>query len=125
MTQTEFRTYDVAADDFTIVVTASTDAAALPDIAPFAFTPKDATTGSPTKRDGSFTGKGNTSSLSIAAPSSPSDISFTFQVRFPASNPVDKPLKLTFLAKSGQSVLDQILPADLPIVFANYVMHFR
>jgi hypothetical protein len=126
MTQTGFRTYDVAAGDFPIVAKASTDAAVLPDLAPVTFALQDVATGANTTCEETFTSNGdNTSSLAIKVPACPSNIMFTLQVRFPAGNPADKPLKIAFLAKDNTSVLDTVLPGDMPIVFANYVMHFR
>jgi hypothetical protein len=126
MIQVGFRTYDAEANDFPIVVTASTDAKVLPDLAPVTFRLQDVTTGQITKRQGTFTSNGDkAATLSIAVPDSPSNVVFAVQVRFPAGNPTDKPLKLTFLSKDNQKALDRILPGDLPIVFANYVMHFR
>jgi hypothetical protein len=126
MIQVGFRTYDVEANDFPIVITASTNATVLPDLAPVTFRLQDVKTGQITTREGTFTSNGdNTSSASVTVPASPSNIVFAVQVRFPAGNPVDKPLKLTFLSKDNQKALDTILPGDLPIVFANYVIHFR
>jgi hypothetical protein len=125
MTQAGFRSYDAVAGDFPIVAKASTDATALPDLAPVTFAVQDVATNQITTREVTFKSNGdNTSSLSIEVPASPSNIMFALQVRFPAGNPADKPLKIAFLAKNNTSVLDTVLPGDMPIVFANYVMHF-
>ena len=126
MIQVGFRAYDVEANDFPILVTASTEASALPDIAPVTFLLQDVNTGAVTSRTGKFHDNGDkTATLTIGIPGSPCNIVFAIQVRFPASNPADKPLNIKFVSTDNQKALDKILPGDLPIVFANYVMQFR
>ena len=121
-----FRRFDVEAADFPIAVTASTDAGALPILAEVAFEFQDVTTGGVTTRTAAFQNNGDqTATLAIPAPPVPCNIIFAVQVRFPASNPVDKPLKLTFVTPDNQKALDKIFPDDVPIVFGNFVMHFR
>ena len=126
MIQTGFRAYDVETNDFPIVITASTDAATLPDLAPVTFLFQNVQTGAVTSREANFvTAANNTATMSIAIPASPGNIVFALQVRFPASNPAGTPLKLAFVSADNQKAADKVLPGDLPIVFSNYLMHFR
>src|SRR5262245_44471070 len=121
-----FRTYDIEANDFPITITASTDAAKLPDLASVAFLFQDVASGAVIPGKEVFhNGPNKTATLTLNAPSTPCNVVFAVQVRFPAANPADKPLKLLFLSSDNQRARDEILPEDKPIVFANYVMHFR
>src|SRR5438445_5428929 len=121
-----FRTYDIESDDFPITVTASTEVNQLPDLAAVAFLFQDVSTGTVTTRQEVFKSDGNrTAKLIINAPDTACNIVFAIQVRFPAANPMDKPLKLQFVSSDNQKAKDEISPEDKPIVFANFVMHFR
>jgi len=122
------RTYDIEADDFPITFNASTDASKLPglgDDVTFLFL--DVNTGSRTKKKRSFTKNGAKSAKLVldAAPDGPCDILFTLPVRFPAANPIDKPLQLLIVSDDDQKAKDEIKPEDEPIVLAHYVMRFR
>lgn len=121
-----FRTYDIEEDDFPITITASSDAEELPDLAPVSFVFQDVNTGDVTRRKISFKENDNeTATLTIKPPDTPCNIVFAIQVRFPATNPIDQPLELLFVSNDNQRAKDEILPEDMPIVFANYVMHSR
>ena len=123
-----FRTYDLEADDFPITFNASTDASKLPDLPQdVTFLFLDVNTGSRTKKKRSFVKNGaKSATLALdAAPGGPCDILFTLPVRFPAANPLDKPLQLLIVSSDGQKVKDEIRPEDEPIVLAHYVIRFR
>jgi hypothetical protein len=121
-----FRTYDIEDDDFPITFTASTDFTALPELAPVVFIFQDVTTGRLSSRKQSFKKGGeNKATLVLKAPPTPCNIVFAVQVRFAAITPIDMPLKLLFVSSDDQKAKDEIRPEDKPLVFANYVMHFR
>jgi hypothetical protein len=126
MINSGFRTYDIESDDFPITVNASTDAEKLPDLAPVAFLFQDVNTGIVTRRKEIFKKSDEkAASLMIEKPDTTCNIVFAVQVRFPAANPTDKPLKVQFVSSDNQKAKDEIPPEDTPIVFANYVMHSR
>ena len=126
MTRFKFRTYDADASDFPATITASTTAAALPAIANVAFRIQDVSTGAISSKTLKFLDNGDdTSTLTLTVPDSPCNLTFAVQVRFPASNPVDVPLKLVFAGANGSTLSDKIFPETLPVVFANYVAHYR
>ena len=120
-----FRTYDIEANDFPISFTASTDASKLPNLPPVTFRFQDGTTEDVTTRKVEWVKEGKTAKLVLKAPSKPCNVVFAVVVRFPASNPLDKPVKLLFESADNQKAKDDIFPESLPIVFANYVMQFR
>ena len=126
MINSGFRKYDIESDDFPITVNASTEADKLPDLAPVVFLFQDVNTGAVTTREEIFKKSGDkAASLTIKKPDTTCNIVFAIQVRFPAANPTDKPLKLQFLSSDNQKAKDDIPPEDTPIVFANYVMQSR
>lgn len=121
-----FRTYDIEADDFPMTFNASTDASKLPDLAPVTFFFQDVATGAITKKKRSFIKEGpKAATLVLPAPEVPCNIVFSLVIRFPAANPVDKPVHLLIVSADDQKAKDDIPPEDMPIVFANYVMRFR
>ena len=121
------RKYEIEADDFPITFNASTDASKLPELSQITFLFLDVNTGSHTKKKKSFSKNGAKSAELVldVAPDGPCDILFTLVVRFPASNPVDKPLQLLIVSDDDQKAKDEIKPEDEPIVLAHYVMRFR
>ena len=121
-----FRTYDIEANDFPITFTASTDDAVLPDLAPVVFLFQDVTSGAITRKRLKFKETANgTATLELKELAGPCNVVFAIQVRFPAATPTDRPLKLLLVSNDNQKAKDAIPPEDKPIVFANYVMHFR
>jgi len=126
MINTGFRKYDIESNDFPITITASPDADKLPDLAPVAFLFQDVSSGAVTSQEETFQkGGAKEAKLTIKKPEMTCNIVFAIQVRFPASNPTDKPLKLEFLSNDNQKAKDEIPPENIPIVFGNYVMHSR
>ncbi len=127
MTRTKFRTYDSDKSDYPATLTASTSADELPTLASVVFRIQDVNTGTVTSKTLKFVDNGDgTATLTLAAaPDSPCNLAFAVQVRFPANNPVDTPMKLVFKGANGSSVTDKIFPESMPIVFANYVVHYR
>jgi hypothetical protein len=126
MTKTEFRHYNVGTNDFPLVITASSDADTLPDLAQVTFRIQDVAAGTVTSQRLAFQpGASKTATLTVPAPASASNVVFAVQVRFPATNPPDKPLKLTFAPATGPTQPDEIPPDNKPIVFGNYVLQFR
>jgi len=121
-----FRTYDIEADDFPITFTATTDASKFPELAPVTFLFQDVATGTVSRKKRTFVQDGaKAATLVLEAPDVPCNIVFSLVVRFPAANPVDKPLHLLIVSDDDQKAKDDIPPEDMPIVFANYVMRFR
>jgi len=121
-----FRNYEIESNDFPITFTASTDASRLPDLAEISFKIQDVANGTTTRKRVPFKMNPNkTATLVLTAPPGPCNITFALQVRFPATNPKDKPLNLLFVSADNQKAKDEVMPEDQPIVFANYVMKFR
>jgi hypothetical protein len=127
MTRSKFRTFESDVSDYPATLTASTTTDELPTIATVSFRIQDVKTGVVTSKTLKFVDNGDgTATLTLAvAPDSPCNLAFAIQVRFPASNPVESPMKLVFKGANGTTATDKIFPESMPIVFANYVVHFR